>query len=352
MGKARKGGGPTGRDKKGAGGGKRPAEAPTADPANRCLHECIVVSPPGESGLRADRYIAEVLGLLSRSQLKARDASIRVNGRPAKLSVPLRGGERLSVEWIEAEPEDLVPEDLPLAVLYEDERVIVVDKAQGMVTHPGHGNRRGTFANALLGRLAASAGGTNGRGLPSRAGIVHRLDKDTSGVLVAAKDAEAQAFLASQFKDRLAKKEYLAVTRGIPRPTAGRIEDRLGRDPRNRKRFATLSDGEGRGKPAVTDYRVLATYGDYALVSLRPKTGRTHQLRVHLSGLGTPIVGDPIYGKPDRGLPGATLMLHAWRLRICLPGHGEASVFKAPVPDRFRRLLAFLEKRFGKELLK
>ena len=284
----------------------------------------------GGQALRADRYVAEVLGLLSRSQLKARKALIRINGREAKPSTPLKGGEALALDWIEEASLDLVPEDLPLKIVHEDGRVIVVDKAQGMVTHPGHGNRRGTLANALLGRLAlASTTGPARATSPARAGIVHRLDKDTSGLIIAAKDAEAQAFLAAQFKDRTTRKEYLAITRGIPRPGEGRIENHLGRDPRDRKRFAAV---EG-GKAAVTDYRTLRTWGNYALLSLRPKTGRTHQLRVHLAGLGCPILGDPIYGRPDPELPGASLMLHAFRLRIVLPRRHRGQALQGP-PSR------------------
>ena len=320
----------------------------------------------GAGGMRADLYVAEVLHVLTRSQIKARGAVITVNGRVAKPSCPLSGGEALALEWREEAPAELVPEAIPISIVYEDERVIVVDKAQGMVTHPGHGNHRGTLANALLGHIAGcsnSAGdGDSAEGdcspkvlglAAARAGIVHRLDKDTSGILIAAKDVEAQAYLAAQFKERLTKKEYLAVTCGVPSPREGRIESRLGRDRRDRKRFAALPTGSPGGKLAVTDYRVLAVYGPeaggacYAFVSLRPRTGRTHQLRVHLAGLGTPILGDPIYGRPDRAFPDATLMLHAYRLRILLPGQAEPSLFKAPLPPRFKKLLAYLRARYA-----
>ncbi len=347
-----------------------------------------------ETDCRADRYIAEVLGLMKRSQLKARDASIAVNGKAAKLSRLLKNGEKLSIEWSPEPPSDLVPEDIPLSIVYEDSRVLVVDKAQGMVTHPGAGNHSGTLANALLFRLkssrpapaltAAAASRDREDGpvsaclasagpdspqcalLPARAGIVHRLDKDTSGLLIAAKDADTQAFLCAQFKDRSAHKEYLAVCRGIPSPLSGRIENRLARDPRNRKRFCVLkerpqTDAEcsaagtqrdrAHGRLAITDYRVLYRYGNYTLVALQPKTGRTHQLRVHLASIGTPIVGDPIYGRPDSSLPGATLMLHAYRLRIRLPGETDRRLFRAPLPARFKTLLAELLGRYGREKL-
>jgi 23S rRNA pseudouridine1911/1915/1917 synthase len=180
---------------------------------------------------------------------------------------------------------------------------------------------------------------------------VHRLDKDTSGLIIAAKDLEAQVFLAEQFKERQARKEYLAIVRGNRLPATGRIADRLGRDRRDRKRFASVSEG---GRTAVTEYRVLAcwqsasTGGEgYALLSLRPKTGRTHQLRVHMAGLGAPILGDPIYGRKDPRFPEATLMLHAHRLRIVLPGRAEASLFEAPVPGRFKETVRALDAAFG-----
>ncbi len=306
------------------------------------------VEAPGAD--RADLYLAEVAKVLSRSQIKARAAVIKVNGVAVKSSRPLKPGDRLELIWKEEPSPTLVPEDIPLSILYEDERCLVIDKAQGMVVHPGAGNRRGTLANALLG-LAARWARSSGQ-LPQRGGIVHRLDKDTSGLIIAAKDLETQAYLAGQFKDRLVRKEYLALTRGIPLPSEGRISDRLGRDSRDRKRFARVESG---GKTAISDYRVIAAWGGsgssrgegYALMALRLRTGRTHQLRVHMAGLGTPIIGDPIYGKRDARFPDATLMLHARRLGIVVPGHDKASVFIAPVPPRFRALIRALSSAFG-----
>ncbi len=306
-----------------------------------------IVEGPGNA--RLDVYVSETLRLLSRSQLKARLRSAAVNGRPAKPSRVLREGDRLSLTWEEEIPAGLEPEDIPLSVLYEDERVIVVDKAQGMVTHPAHGNWSGTLANALAGRRPGGGAEAGDRGsvpgaAPDRAGIVHRLDKDTSGLLIAAKDAEAQEFLSAQFRDRRVLKEYLALcSRPLPAPS-GRVEGRMGRDPRDRKRFAPVETG---GKVAVTDWKVLERLGPYALVALRPRTGRTHQLRVHMKALGCPILGDPLYGRRDPRFPEATLMLHARRLRILLPGHSEPSMFTAEVPERFRRVLAALRAEFG-----
>jgi 23S rRNA pseudouridine1911/1915/1917 synthase len=315
------------------------------------------VGPGGAA--RADQFIAEASGALSRSQIKARGAVVRVNGAEAKVSRPLKEGDLVEVRWTEEAQLSFEAEDISLDILYEDERVVVVNKAQGMVTHPGAGNRSGTLANALVG-LARRGDGA--RSPVQRAGIVHRLDKDTSGVIIAAKDLEAQVFLAQQFKDRSTRKEYLAILRGLPDPPSGRIADRLGRDKRDRKRFASVSEG---GKVAVTDYRVLASWGEaapprrgvaplrgaaaerYSLVSLRPKTGRTHQLRVHMAGLGCPILGDPIYGRKDGRFPEATLMLHAHRLKIVLPGNAEPSLYAAPVPERFRLVVRALDEAFG-----
>ncbi len=306
-----------------------------------------------EGAARADRYVAEVLGILSRSQIKARGAVIRLNGREIRLSRDLPPGGKLSVDWIEEPSPGLVPEDIPLAVLYEDANVIVVDKAQGMVTHPGHGNRRGTLANALAGRMrqgddpapgaAATSAGNPETAL--RGFIVHRLDKDTSGVIVAAKNAEAQDFLANQFRDRSVRKEYVAITRGLPPASEGRIENDLARDRKERKRFCVSETG---GRHAVTDYRVLAVWrsvsggAKYALVALRPRTGRTHQLRVHMQCVGCPILGDPVYGTKDARFPDASLMLHARKLRIKLPGAVESFTFSAEIPTRFRDLVAIL----------
>lgn len=294
-----------------------------------------------EVSLRLDRYLAEVAGILSRSQLKSRVDAAFVNGKAAKLSKPVAAGDRFLVRVKEEEGGATVAQELPLSVLYEDGEVVVVDKAQGMVTHPAHGNWSGTLANGLLWRMRARAAAEPSEGAPpARAGIVHRLDKDTSGVIIAATTAAAQDFLAAQFRDRSARKLYLAVTQGRPREDRGRIDGWLARDPRDRKRFAPSA--EGAGKRAVSDWKVLASAGGYALLALSPKTGRTHQLRVHCKQLGCPILGDPIYGRKDGRFPRASLMLHAWRLAIRLPGRDEPSRFEAPLPERFKAILGAL----------
>ncbi|MDR1900544.1 MAG: RluA family pseudouridine synthase [Treponema sp.] len=313
--------------------------------------------PPG---IRLDRYVAEYAGLLSRSQIKSRSMEARVNGREVKFSKTVKRGDCLDLRWREAEPEFLVPQDIPLDIIYEDDRVVVINKAQGMVVHPGAGNRQGTLANALLfrrlrrgpgtrseasdhlggGRVdhAFGAEGTGTEGL--RPGIVHRLDKDTSGVIIAAYDDEALKMLADQFRERRVKKTYAALVRGVPGESAGRLQTLICRDRRDRKRFTV--DGE-RGRTAITLYRVLKSWPSCSLVLLRPKTGRTHQLRVHMRYLGHPIIGDPLYGPADPLFPGAGLMLHARSLSLILPGHDGPDFFRAPLPERFRLLAARAE---------
>ena len=292
-------------------------------------------------GERADKYIADIAGVLSRSQLKARNAVISVNGKTVKPSLHLKPGDLVEVRWIEEPEHSFDPEKLDVAILYEDENVFVFDKAQGMVTHPANGNWHGTLANAALWLDAERRGGEG----PPRGGIVHRLDKDTSGVIIVARNTPTHEFLSAQFKNRTTRKEYWAILCGSPKEASGRIENDLARDKRDRKKFAEYESG---GKRAVTDYKVLAAWSldksrSYALVALYPRTGRTHQLRVHMAGLHCPILGDPLYGKKDPFLPDATLMLHARRLRIVLPDSEEPKLFKAPLPRRFKAAIAAME---------
>ncbi|MDR3335201.1 MAG: RluA family pseudouridine synthase [Treponema sp.] len=285
-------------------------------------------------GIRLDRYVAEYIRLMRRSQIRARDLEARINGRPVKISRIVRAGDFLELTWAEPEPTGLVPENIALEVLYEDEQVVVVNKAQGMVVHPGAGNHQGTLANALLYRRLNAGGLVAGEGF--RPGIVHRLDKDTSGVIIAAYNDEALAFLAGQFKARKVRKRYGAIVKGVFTEPSGCIETRISRDPRDRKRFTVSPDT---GKIAITRYQVIRSWASHSLLLLQPKTGRTHQLRVHLRHLGHPIVGDPIYGMQDPLFPQATLMLHAKSLSLLLPGSMKRETFRTPLPPRFRELI-------------
>jgi len=307
------------------------------------------------AGQRLDRYIAENLCLLSRSQIKARELEARVNGKAVKISRIVKNGDKIELSWNEAEPVNLIPENIPLDIIFENSRAVVINKPQGMVVHPGAGNRQGTLANALYHRrielrITENAAHAQGIGLcpmPGiRPGIVHRLDKDTSGVIIAAWDDEALAFLAEQFKSRKARKTYIAIVSGIPKEKKGRIEAFIARDPKERKRFMVSCQG----RASLTLYSVIKTWKAHSLLLLRPKTGRTHQIRVHLRHLGHPVMGDSIYGFTDPAAPNAGLMLHSRSLAITLPGELEQRVFKAPLPDRFTAMIKLLSNlsRTGK----
>jgi 23S rRNA pseudouridine1911/1915/1917 synthase len=304
------------------------------------------VQDPGDVGMRLDVYVAEKLGLFTRSQAKSRILDISVNGAPARLARRLKLGDLVALTCAEPPSSASAPEDLPLSILFENDDVIVVDKQQGMVVHPGSGNHSGTLLNALLFHCSGLAAGFSAG--DARPGIVHRLDKETSGVIIAAKNARAHEFLSAQFKNRGVQKRYIALVVGALPAETGRIETRLGRDPRNRKRFTVVAAG---GRTALTLYRVLNRHAAgkvvYCSVLLAPRTGRTHQLRVHMRHLGAPILGDPLYGHPDARFPGATLMLHARMLRIRLPGEDRERTFTAPVPERFRAILQSFSPRKG-----
>ena len=280
------------------------------------------------AGQRTDRYLSEQAGIASRSQLRQRLTTLRVNGRTAKPSTRLGTGDLIEAVLAPLPPLAMLPEPIPLEVLFENDDVVVVNKASGMVVHPGSGNRTGTLVNALLSRYRDLADRFPDSARP---GIVHRLDKDTSGVLIVAKHAAARARLAAQFSARQVNKIYHAWVAGHPLPASGRIATRLRRDPRDPLRFRVSAE---QGKWAVTRYRVLTTQPGAAFVALRPITGRTHQLRVHLRWLGHPVLGDPLYAGRARGTA-RRLLLHARRLTIVLPGTDIPHTFEAPLPPDF-----------------
>jgi 23S rRNA pseudouridine1911/1915/1917 synthase len=295
-----------------------------------------------DAGMRLDVFIAERLGLFSRSQARARILSVTVNGAEVRLARHIRVGDRLVVVYADPPSSDLVAQDIPLTILFENDDVVVLDKPQGLVVHPGSGNPSGTLVNGLLFHYKGFSDGFES-GTP-RPGIVHRLDKETSGVIIVAKNVRAHEYLAGQFRDRGVRKRYMAIVQGAMPTPEGRIEARLARDPHERKRFRCVTEG---GRSAVTRYRTLQVFGTgasaHSLVLLFPRTGRTHQLRVHMLHIGAPIVGDPVYGHRDALFRDATLMLHARSLRITLPGEEEARQFVAPVPERFRSMLDLLQ---------
>jgi 23S rRNA pseudouridine1911/1915/1917 synthase len=296
-------------------------------------HETSATVGPEAADLRVDQFVSEVMHLFPRSQLHHRDARFWVNDVEAKPSRRVHDGDSVRVLYRDLEQPDIEPEPITLNVLYEDDRVIVIDKPSGMVVHPAAGNWSGTLAQGLLHRLGREARDPGGERI--RPGIVHRLDKDTSGVLIAAKSPEALETLSRQFRDRALEKQYLAIVKGVP-PGSGVIDTLIARDPHNRKRFAVAVD---RGRRAVTEYRVLKSYGAYSLVVLKPETGRTHQLRVHMAHLAAPVLGDPVYARRDTRFPDVPLMLHAYRLRITLPNETSPRTFTARLPNRFREVL-------------
>ena len=292
----------------------------------------IVDLPSGQMA-RLDIYIAECLGLMSRSQIKARSLLASVNGKTVKRSRSVRAGDELYLSWEDSPPLDIIPQHIPLDIVYEDDRVVVVNKQQGLVVHPGAGNLSGTLANALMWRLNEKLHGSDAAVAGPRPFIVHRLDKDTSGLIIAAWDCAALSFLADQFKARTVRKVYAAIVRGCPAERSGVISANIVRDRNNRKRFTVSEDS---GKSALTYYRVVKSRDDCSLLRLCPKTGRTHQLRVHLRSIGHPIVGDPVYGQAVG--QGATLALHAKSLELVLPGAQTRTRFVTKLPARFKEL--------------
>jgi len=287
---------------------------------------------------RLDRYVSEILRIISRSQIKARKLKGKINGKNVKLSRIVKQGDHLELSWEDAPPADVMPQDIPLEIIYENSRCVVINKAQGMVVHPGAGNRQGTLANALHYRRLKAGGSIDCAGV--RPGIVHRLDKDTSGVIIAAYDDEAHAFLAEQFKSRKTKKNYIAIVQGAPKEIKGRIETFIARDPKDRKKFIVSANG----RSALTFYKIIKTWrasngAFYSFLLLRPRTGRTHQLRVHLRHIGCPILGDPVYGSADKKFQDAAMMLHSKNLAIILPDETEERIFSAPVPKRFKEVM-------------
>jgi 23S rRNA pseudouridine1911/1915/1917 synthase len=291
------------------------------------------VDAPGE---RLDAFLAARLPELSRSRIQVliREQFIVVNGQPAKPRDAVKVGDRIAIAVPEAVPLDAAPQDLPLDILFEDDDLVVLNKAPGMVVHPAPGNPDGTLVNALLHHCKGQLSGIGG---VERPGIVHRLDKDTSGCLVIAKSDAAHQSLVTQFAARSSmEKLYLAVTQGIPKPPQDTVFTHLGRHPVNRQKMAVVNPPGG--KPAITDYQILATDAATltALVLCHLHTGRTHQIRVHLQHKGTPLVGDPIYGKPSQSSrQTGRLMLHAWRLSFDHPITGMRHHFEAPIPPEF-----------------
>ncbi len=306
------------------------------------MTEVRVVVPPGAAG-RADRFAADLSGLSrSRVQRLMAEGRVTADGTPVKANTVVPPGAVIVIEVPPLEQATIEPEEIPLDVVYEDAGVLVVAKPAGLVVHPSPGHWSGTLVNALLARDTAY-GGIAG---VERPGIVHRLDRDTSGLLMVAKDDAAQAGLMAQLKARRVKKTYLALVQGSVAAGAGRIEAPIGRDRKNRMRMAVVPDG----RPSVTGYRVRERFAGWTLLELDLVTGRTHQIRVHLAALGHPVAGDSVYGTGTarRGPEGLErLFLHAWRLVFTSPATGELVRLEAPLPAPLEAVLDALRDAAG-----
>lgn len=298
-----------------------------------------------ETGSRIDRYLSQQLPDFSRSRIQKliEDGNVLLNGTVCtSKKTTMQMGDRLSLTIPEVRSLDLQPEEIPLDVLYEDDSLIIINKPAGLVVHPAAGHEAGTLVNALLAHCPlAEIGGVQ------RPGIVHRLDKDTTGAMVVAKTDQAHQHLQAQLKAKTARREYLGVVYGSPRADSGTIDQPIGRHSGDRKKMAVVPVEKG-GRAAMTHWRVQERLGNHTLMLFQLETGRTHQIRVHSAYIGYPIVGDPVYSSGHSvgvNLPGQAL--HAWRLRLQHPVTGEFIEAIAPLPSAFVKLLDVLRRRIA-----
>ncbi len=292
------------------------------------------------AGRRLDQYLSECEPELTRSYLQKliRDGSVLLEGRPAKAGVKLSQGMKIELTLPEAKELEILPEDLPLDILYEDRDVILVNKPKGMVVHPSAGHHTGTLVNALLFHCQGELSGINGI---LRPGIVHRIDRDTTGVLIACKNDRAHNALAGQLKEHTITRRYRALVCGNLKEDEGTVDAPIGRHPVERKKMAVVRSG---GKQAVTHYRVLERFGAYTYIECRLETGRTHQIRVHMASIGHPLLGDEVYGRGKNPFHLEGQTLHAMVLGFVHPSTGEYMEFEAPLPEYFEELLRKLRR--------
>lgn len=300
------------------------------------IKETITVQAnENDKGKRIDSFLNEVIEDATRSYIqKIIDGGyVEITGKKTtKSGNKLKGTETIVVNLPEDETLDLVPEDIPLEIIYEDSDIVIINKAPNMVVHPAHGNYNGTLVNALLYHIK-DLSTING---VIRPGIVHRLDKDTSGVIVVAKHDEAHTTLSDMFKEKTLEKTYVCIAKGIFKDKSGRIGTLIGRDSRDRKKMAVVTEN---GKIAISNYEVLDESKNYSLVKVRIETGRTHQIRVHMKSLNHPILGDATYGNSTDGID--RQMLHAYRLKFTHPISKKEMVVTAPIPEDFKRAAKF-----------
>lgn len=303
------------------------------------MEKRAVVAKTG--GERCDKYIASKMEGVSRSYLKRLfdEGKISVNGKPVPASYKLRAGDRIEAEIPDAKEIDAKPEDITLDVVYEDEDVLVINKPRGMVVHPAPGNETGTVVNAALSHCKGSLSGINGA---IRPGIVHRIDKDTTGLLIIAKNDAAHMKLSEALSDRSLSRKYFALVHGNIKEDSGTVSAPIARSEKDRKMMAVAKKG---GREAVTDFEVIERFSDYTLLLCSLRTGRTHQIRVHMKHIGHPIVGDKTYGVKKEEFSLSGQLLHAGRLDFIHPKDGEKISVTSPLPDDFEKVLGILRRR-------
>jgi len=294
-----------------------------------------------ETPERLDKFLVGLLQEFSRSRIQALivDGFVDVNGRAAKKAgQTLESGFNVTVRIPPTAPTELVAEEIPLDIVFENNDLVVVNKPAGMVVHPAAGHSSGTLVNAMLGYDPD----IEGIGGEERPGVVHRLDKETSGLILLAKNERAHRWLQDQFRLRKVQKTYLALVDAKPPTPSGRVEAYIGRDPSHRKQMAIVS--ESRGRESISEYKTIESFRKHTLLEFHPLTGRTHQIRLHCAFLGCPIVGDEIYGRKKPSVEITRHFLHAHRLRIVLPGEKEPRSFEAPLPEELVEVLETLRK--------
>lgn len=292
-----------------------------------------------DSGKRIDKYISDNIAELTRSAVQGiiTKNGITADGKAVSKNYKIRGAETIEVEIPDAEPMDAVPENIPIEIVYEDDDLLVVNKPKGMVVHPAHGNYHGTLVNALLYHCGGSLSGING---VIRPGIVHRIDKNTSGLLIVAKNDKAHLHLAEQIKAHSFTREYEAIVSGCLKQSEGTVDAPIGRHKTDRKKMCVTAENS---RNAVTHYSLIRQFGGYAHIKCRLETGRTHQIRVHMAYIGNAVLGDDVYGKPYKGIEGQCL--HARKIGFIHPSTEKYMEFSSDLPDYFTAILNKLEKQ-------
>lgn len=304
----------------------------------------IITKSPGG---RLDRILSEQIKDFSRSRLQklVRDGCVKVDGTIVnKPSHRLDGNEIIEISIPPQRSTELKPEKIPLDILFENEDLIVINKPAGMVVHPSAGHDTGTLVHAVL----SHAPDIQGIGGEKRPGVVHRLDKDTSGIILMAKNDAAYQMLQLQFTERTVNKTYIALVDGSPPTPSGRIEASIGRDAANRKKMAVVA--ENKGRPAISQYRTLEKFPEHTLLEVHPITGRTHQIRLHLAFIGSPVVGDRIYGRRKSSIQINRHFLHASKITIKIPGMSEVMTFQAPLAEDLEEVLESLRKAYSRTI--